>query len=449
MGRYHAIFALVFMLAWTLPSSAQHDTLTLERSIRIALQHHAEAVQQQLRIAHSKADLNQSRYNLLPELNMGASHGWSKGRYIDPTTNLFVTQQLTSGSQWASSSLTLFDGLASFRQIALQSYALQAAEMDALAIRNRLTVQVAAAYIAALASRDMAEQVRSQLAVTEERLARTTAMHEEGAVSPADYHDVRGEYQTDRNRLVDAIQHQRQAIVDLARMLNQPVPEHTVLQPVGKMQHYAIQAENPIVLYEAAASHMGVIKAADFRKLQAQQAVRVLQSGFFPRLSLSGGFQSRYAGTVVTPYPTQMRDNLGSFANLSLSIPIFNRLAHRTQVAKARLDVKEAALQADAHRHELKQDVKAAWIDLEASRDRYGNLEEQVEQYAESFRIAQLRFDIGDTNALEYLTAKNRSDNAQINLILARYQWHLRQFIVDFYGGPTEYLPQPTSLAHE
>lgn len=454
MGKYRLLVALIFVAFWGLnPSMAQLDTgsrvLTLESCIGIALQQHTDAVQQQLRLAQGKADLRQSRYNLLPELSMGASHGWSQGRYIDPTTNLFVTQRLTSGSQWATSSVTLFDGLASFRRITAQAYALKVSEMDALAIQNRLVLQVAAAYITALAARDMVEQVRNQIFVTEARMKRTETMHAEGAVSPADYYDVKGEYQADLNRLVDAQQHYRQSLVELARLLNQPVPDDVMLQSLTDIPFHLSEVESTGELYEAALSHLGMIKAADYRQQQAKQELRVLRSGFLPRLNLSGGFQSRYAGTVSTPYYTQMNDNLGSFASLNLSIPIFNRFANRTQVAKARLDVKDAELQAQARRHELQQDVKAAWIDLEASRERYGNLEDQLEQYAESFRIAQLRFDIGDTNALEYLTAKNRSDNAEINLILARYQWHLRQFIVDFYQGTKNYLMQAVPPADE
>lgn len=439
MGKFHLIFTLSLCVCLGLLQSTAQTRMNLQECIRIALEQHPDVAQQDLRVAQSKINLRQSQFDLLPELSMGASHGWSQGRYIDPTTNLFVTQHLTSGSQWASSSATLFDGLGSFRRIAAQSYAFRAAEMDVVMIRDRLTLQVAAAYIAALAARDMVELVQNQVALTEERMLRTETLHEQGAVSPMDYHDINGEYQLDLNRLVDAEQSRRQSLVELARLLNQSIPDNVALQRLTETPAHGRDTRNAEDLYHTASSHMGVIKAADFRHQQAKHELRALRAGFLPRLSLSGGFQSRYAGTVPAPYSSQISDNLGSFANVNLSIPVFNRFNNRTQVSKAKLLVKEANLHSETQRKELQQDIRVAWIDLEASRDRYGNIEKQVDQYGESFRIAQLRFDLGDTNALEYLTAKNRLDNAEINLILSRYQWHLRQFIVDFYAGAKQY----------
>ena len=65
----------------------------------------------------------------------------------------------------------------------------------------------------------------------------------------------------------------------------------------------------------------------------------------------------------------------------------------------------------------------------------YKILLEQVNAYTESFRAAEIRFNAGVGNSVDYLTAKNNLDRANINLINAKYDYVLRTKILDYYKG--------------
>ena len=67
--------------------------------------------------------------------------------------------------------------------------------------------------------------------------------------------------------------------------------------------------------------------------------------------------------------------------------------------------------------------------------DRYKVLLDQVNAYQESFRAAEIRFNAGVGNSVDYLTAKNNLDRANINLISAKYDYVLRTRILDYYLG--------------
>jgi len=60
---------------------------------------------------------------------------------------------------------------------------------------------------------------------------------------------------------------------------------------------------------------------------------------------------------------------------------------------------------------------------------------EQVDAYTESFRAAEIRFNNGVGTPVDYLTAKNNLDRANINLITAKYDYVLRTKILDYYQG--------------
>jgi outer membrane protein len=72
---------------------------------------------------------------------------------------------------------------------------------------------------------------------------------------------------------------------------------------------------------------------------------------------------------------------------------------------------------------------------MTTSWDRYKILIEQVAAYTTSFRAAEVRFNAGVGNTIDYLTAKNNLDRANNNLISAKYDYVLRTKILDYYQG--------------
>ena len=65
--------------------------------------------------------------------------------------------------------------------------------------------------------------------------------------------------------------------------------------------------------------------------------------------------------------------------------------------------------------------------------ERYQALQEQVKAYAQSFKAAEVRFTSGVGTSIDYLTAKNNLDRANINLISSQYDFVLRKKILDYY----------------
>jgi outer membrane protein len=74
---------------------------------------------------------------------------------------------------------------------------------------------------------------------------------------------------------------------------------------------------------------------------------------------------------------------------------------------------------------------------MTAAKNRYLALLDQVAAYTESFHAAEARYNTGSTTliSLDYLTAKNNLDRANVNLIIARYDYILRTKILDYYQG--------------
>jgi len=58
-----------------------------------------------------------------------------------------------------------------------------------------------------------------------------------------------------------------------------------------------------------------------------------------------------------------------------------------------------------------------------------------VDDFAESFRIAEVRFNAGAITQVDYLVAKNNVDRSRTNFIIAKYDYAFRSKILDYYRG--------------
>jgi outer membrane protein len=120
---------------------------------------------------------------------------------------------------------------------------------------------------------------------------------------------------------------------------------------------------------------------------------------------------------------------------VGLHIPILNGFQSRNNVALAKIDLLNAKYTAENTKIQLKQSIEQAYVDMSAAYERYQILKEQVDAYGESFRIAEVRFNDGALNSVDYLVAKGNLDRAKTGLINARYDYFIRTKILDYYQG--------------
>ncbi|MGK6352470.1 TolC family protein [Parapedobacter sp. DT-150] len=434
-NRIRYIIGLAVALNFATQATQAQDTLTLEQCIALALENNLDAQQGQIRTQVEGVNLRQAKQNLLPDLTGRLNHTFEVGRAIDPETNQYLNNVTNRyGNQSLSSSMVLFDGLRMFRNITQQAYAYRATQFDEQNIKEQVALNVTSAYIQALTAKDMVAQADSQAAVTYRQVQRNTLLHEQGAIAPGDFYDLKGQYANDLNSLNQARNDFYEALVSLFQLINLPYNESvslTALQELPLSDTGELTGEQ---LYQTAVERLSLIKAADSWQKQALFSLKAARSSYLPSLSVGAGLSSSYIHGNGA-YIDQIRDRVGQNLGFTLAIPIFNKFQTRNNVALAKLSLLDAENVAKTRRNGLQQATNQALFNLDAAKERYKNLIEQVANYAESFRVAEIQFNAGAINSVEFLIAKNKMDNANANLVIARYQWHLRQRVVDYYNG--------------
>ena len=438
------IFIIISLFALSCTLYAQDTLITklnLEQSIAIALKNNVDVQRSAIQSENAKVVLQQSRANLLPNLNVGVTHGINLGRSIDPFTNAFSNEQVTYAQPYLNSSLTLFNGMSMQNLIKQNSFLYQAVKQEEQQAKDNLKLNVTLAYLQVLTAMDLYTISLSQQEVTGKQLERLRIMYQNGSIAPAEYFDVKGQYAGDKLSAVNAANSIENAKVALVSLLNILYHKELMLEPLSADQ-FALSYEGGVEqVYQSALTNYAGVKAANFRLKSAEYGVRASRSGFFPRISFDAGVGSNFSNAardvqgLPVNYFRQYNNNINQGYSVGINIPLFNAFRTKNNVSLAKLVQRESDLLSENVRVQLQQLTSQDYLNMEASRERYRNLLEQKDSFAESFRTMEIRFNAGAINSVDYLVSKNNFDRTNQNLATNRYDFILRKNILDFYRG--------------
>lgn len=428
------LYSLCLLYLISLPYvSAQDSLLDLRSCVAMAIRNNALLQQNQLQVERANMEYKQARANRLPAINADLSHSFSQGRGIDPTTNQFVDENNSFGSQGLNAQWQVFNGFRILHDVRMKAHAKTAGKLEFEGQENDLRLQVIESYVQVLTAKDMVEQAQRQLAVTTEQLRRADVMFKEGAFPPGDYYDIKGQFKTDENAILTQQQQLFANRTRLAALLQLSVTQLGELAPLAQPLMTAVVDGE--ALFEKAKTALPTYQALDWRIKEATQQIKVAQANYYPSLAVHAGLSSRYSSSNTANYFDQAKNNLGKSLGFTLNIPIFNQFQTRNQVLRAKLSLEESQLQKDIALNTLRETTARTVFDMAAAGESVRNLQEQEQNYAEAFRIAQVQFDEGASNSVLYLTAKNKLDAARNQLLMKKYQYLLQKFMNDFYAG--------------
>jgi len=407
-------------------------SISLAECVEYALRHNPKLKKNRILERQSQINYSESWQDLLPSLSGNLSHNFSQGRTIDPTTNLFVDLNQSSGNPDLSSSVVLFDGLAMLYRIREQAKSWKASQLMVESEIDQLKLDVLLAYMQVLTAADVLSQQELNVSTTEAQVKRLEIMHQEGAVSPADYFDMKGQLAAEKQQTQNLIKNLFDSRLALARLMHLPINELGTLKP---FYGHAEKLEEHLNLFEVAQQAMPAYQALAYTKAAAADGIKRARAAYLPRLSFGAGIQSRYSSADERAYGRQIQNNLGKYMGFNLAIPIFSKFQIRNNVKRAKWRYEEQVFEEELQLDLLREQTEKAVFDLRQAYTEMQYIREQVQSFEESFRIAEIRFQLGDINSLNFLIAKNKFEQAQFALIMAEKQLLLKQYTIRYYQG--------------
>jgi outer membrane protein len=446
--RLNKYLLIIFFTASSFLARAQQDsTLSLQQCLDIAIKNNLNVKQTGLTMEQDRIAFNQSKENLLPSITGAASRELSQGRGINPVTNTYVNQSLTSDNYSLNGSLVLFNGLALQNSIKQTKLAYQAGKMDFQAAKDLVTVSIITNYLAVLNAEEILSQTKSQMAVSQQNVDRSAILEQNGANKVAsDFTDFKGALAGSQVAVVNAQNNLNLARLSLYQLMNIPYNKTSELQPLNAQDLVGDYGVNPDEVYSTALQQLAVVKAATLRRESAEKGVSVAKGQLLPTLALNGGIATNYSsagqksvfvdstvvptgGFINTPtgkqyvfadqanysdqnikYWDQFKNNYGTAVTLGLNIPIFTNHIKKNAVALAKINLEYEQIIEDNTKIQLKQNVEQAYYNMLSAYNTYKATNEQVNAYTESYRISKIRLDAGVITSVDFIIAQNNLD---------------------------------------
>lgn len=432
-----SLLGLIPVLSFLNPVSAQ-ERITLKRATELVIENNLQVKQSQFSEALSEENLQQSKLSVFPTLNANTGLNFNFGRSIDPLTNQFINQAITSTSGNVSSTTSLFQGFQKMNQISQNKLQLEADKSNTQKIKNDLILAVVTNYLSVLNALDLLEASRQQLEISNQRLDVEQKFFDVGNKTLADLSQAKSQVAAAELNVTNARNQVDLSYLNLAQLLES---DPTVAFEVERPQVEDIVKLNSIYsaqeVFKIASTNFPDIRLAELRKQVSEKGIEVAKGDYFPRLNLQTGFGTRYSNGAFANFgfATQIRDNFNQFVGFGLNIPVFNGMAARSSVRRAKIGFQNAMLNEQLAKNNLNKVINQAVYDLRAAEKRYASTRTAYESSKEAFNVIEQRYAVGLVNSLDFNQAQTDLNKAQFDQIQARYDLIFRSKVIDYYLG--------------
>jgi outer membrane protein len=434
-----ALMICYAVVSMSLNSMAQNTPLTLQQCVETAIANNVDVKTRDFQSQRERVNAKQGRDNLIPTLSGNIDHNLNTGRSINPYTNAYVEQTYSSATYSASTDVTLFNGWRLLNNLKSVQFAYEASRMELQQQKDKLMLDVILAYLQILTNEDLLDQARKQLAVSSKQVERLDIMNKEGAIKPADLYDLKGQYADNQITITNIRNNLNSAKLSLAQLMNLPYREDLQVQKLDAAQFGMDYTASTEDIFKIALEQLSIIKGVELRQKSAEKAVASTRGRLSPTIGFGAGVNTNFSSLALDAndkkiqYYSQLKNNYRLNAGVGINIPILNNWRVRNQLALDKINLKEAEYTAQTTHIQLRQNIERDHFNMDASLNKYKVLVDQVSAYTETFRAAEVRFNEGASTSVDYLIAKNNLDRANINLIIARYDYVLRTKILDYY----------------
>ena len=435
------VIFLMLVLPVRLDVLAQDKPWSLQECCDYAVSHNISIHQKDNASRQMAIDLSTARNSRLPNATLSASETFSFGRAqtIDGT---YSNRNTNNTSLALGTSVPLFTGFQITNQIKLNQLNLDAALNDLEKARNDIRMQVAKAYVQILYDSEMADVAYRQITIDSLQVVRLQALFDNGKASQAQLSQQLATLAKSRLTATQAENSRKLSLLTLSQLLELPSPEgfaivYPNLDELDQLDDLA-KLGSPELIYQEALSFKPEIQAEQIRLQGTERSIKIAQAPLYPILNFNAGLQSNYFktnGVSADPFFTQMKNNFAQYFGVSMNFLLFNRLATRNNIRKARVSRENQQLALDNAKKTLYKEIQQAYYNAVASHAKHASSKAAAESSKDAFELMKAKYENGKANITEFDESKIRYLNAESDHVQARYEFLYQTALLNFYRG--------------
>ena len=418
-------------------------TMTLKECMAYAISNSTKIRIQQAAVGDARIDRRDAALALFtPQINAQTVAYYNFGRNIDPETNVYIQTTSFHNSYGVSAGYDLFDGFKAVNNWKISKTGLLIAESQEKQVEADICLAVMEAYYNVVYYKRLTDVYEEQVATAEQALKKAQRQEELGQKGHADVIQMEADLadrQYDLTNTYNMYQDQKMTLADL---MFWPVDEELNIDTSMPMWQIEPVATESVV--DFALEHNPGVNMAFWKELNAKRELSTAKWQLMPSIGLYGGWNTNYftyPNQATDPFGTQFRNNMGEYVQLSLSIPIWDRLAKASRISKKRHALEKATAELDQKRRDVESEVRRAIQDRDGAATAYQQAQRKAEVQAEAYTLNLKKLEQGLISPLEFQTANNNYLKAQADEMNSLFKYLIKQAVVRYYNG-VEYVNQ-------
>jgi outer membrane protein len=440
-----ALAILVLLLVWApgRPAFAQDTpqekiTLTLEKSIGLALSQNPTYLASQERVDAAQSRVRQAAAQFFPSLDAIGQTNLDRKvftlefpSFIPGGRPQRVAIDFTKNYQFTlNMSVPLYTGgrlTAAYKQA---RYGLLASQESVRQTNQETVFNVKQAFFNYLVSREYVKVTEEASSLAEKTLANVRNMYEVGIASRLDLLRAEVRAANQKPPLIQARNSVKIAEAGLKTVLGLDVAQPVEI--VGELTYRPVEVD-PAASLSSALANRPELSLINYQKMISEEMRKIAIAGALPTVAISGNYN--YWSDYLK-FNRVSWENFYSF-NLIIDVPLFKGLQTPAQVAEAQAAIREIEQTRKGLTDAIKFEVEASLLNLNQARETLLSQEKNIEQAVEGVRVADLNYNEGLATILDVAAAQIALSEARTNRLRAVYDYEIALAMLDKATGLT------------
>ena len=438
------INCVVLLLALVGMTSAKaQNVMTLHDCMEYAVSNSTKMRIQQAATGDAQIDRRDAALKLFtPYLNASTYAYYNFGRSIDPQTNTYFNTTSFHNNYSVSAGYDLFDGFQAVNNLKISKTGMLIADSREKQVEADICLAVMEAYYNVVYYKRLCDVYEEQVANAEASLKKASRQEELGQKGHADVIQMEADLAERQYNLTNTYNQYRDQLMVLADLMFWPVDEELVIEM--SMPEWQVEPVAADAVVDFALDHNPAVQIASWQQLNAKRELNTAQWQVMPTVSLYAGWSTSYytyQGSTTSPFIDQFKNNGGEYVELSVSIPIWNRLSKQSAISRKRHALEKATAEYDQKRREVESEVRRAVQDRDGAMTAYLQAQRKAEVQEEAYALHLKKMEQGLISPLEFQTASNNYLKAQSDEMNSLFKYLIKQAVVKYYNG-TDYINQ-------
>jgi len=394
-----------------------------------------------------------------PQISAQTYAYYNFGRSIDPQTNTYFNTTSFHNNYGVSAGYDLFDGFKAVNNYRISKTGMLIADSQEKQVEADICLAVMEAYYNVVYYKRLCDVYEEQVATAESALKKAQRQEELGQKGHADVIQMEADLADRQYDLINTFNTYQNHKMTLADLMFWPVDQELTIDTgmPGQAGHDGMVGHDgdvvtpdligglsPESVVDFALEHNPAIKIASWQLQNARRELNTAKWQVLPSIGLYAGWSTSYytyQGSETATFMDQFRNNGGEYVELSLSIPLWNRLGKQSTISRKKHALEKASAELDQKRRDVESEVRRAVLDRDGAATAYLQAQRKAEVQAEAYTLNLKKLEQGLISPLEFQTASNNYLKAQADEMNSLFKYLIKQAVVRYYNG-IEYVNQ-------